>query len=342
MTEVPSAPSEKSSVDRAHFEGCDGTALSAWQIQDAPGAPASGSGPRPVVLMVHGNGLNGRCWLPVAEQLASHHWRCFALDLRGHGSSGRSPGDNYDWGLFAADVALVVAELGRRYPGAPVVGVGHSAGASALIIAGAGQGAALCCLWAYEPIMTVPGSDLRQARSPELAARARRRRERFASADEALEHFWGRGAFAEFSRDALEAYVEGGLVRAPEGDFVLACRPEDEALVYEAAPAHDAWDVLGQLRSPLRLAGGANSPAVPPPDLEAIATRAGATRPWVVDGLGHFGPFADAALIAADIEDFARHAGCAGRAPDAGYSGGAPDAGRAMEPTSAMAVTGPA
>jgi pimeloyl-ACP methyl ester carboxylesterase len=335
VTEVPSATSANCSIDQAHFESGDGTPLSAWQIHPAS-PPAADDGAQPVALMVHGNGLNGRCWLPVAERLVARRWSCFALDLRGHGSSGRSPGDNYDWALFAADVACVVSELGRRHPGAPLIGVGHSAGASALVMAGASRGAALCCLWAYEPIMSVPGSGLRQARSPDLAARARRRRGRFASQDAALQHFLGRGAFAEFSRDALEAYVQGGLVRAPEGDFVLACRPEDEALVYEAAPAQDAWDVLGQLQSPLRLVGGVNSPAVPPADLEAMATRAGATKPWVVEGLGHFGPFADAALIGADIEDFARYAGCAGGARHAGCAGGA---GR---PRSAMAVTGPA
>ena len=299
----------------------DGTRLVCWDF-GGQGTP---------LLMVHGTGLHGRCWAPVARPLSSLGFRPLALDMRGHGASGRSPDGAYNWDLFALDVLETLAPLGLAdgAGGAPapgVVAVGHSAGGSALLLAEASRQGSFSRIWAWEPIMSIPGSDDRARRGTELARRARQRRGEFASIDEARAHFQGRHMFAEFSPESLEAFLDGGLVPNDEGGYKLACEPEDEARIYEGAGPHDAWEGLARVHCPTRLLGGELSPAVPPDELATIAAQLPAQGPQgagqapdgtgqapegaparaaVMPMLGHFGPFQRPADIAADIANWA-------------------------------------
>ncbi len=269
----------------------DGVRLSCWDFAGT-GTP---------LLMLHGVGLHGRCWAPVADLLVAGGSRPLALDMRGHGASGRSPDGRYGWELFAADVLAVLDGLGLTDQPAGVAAVGHSAGASALLRAAADRPGSLSRIWAWEPIVSSPGSGLRAQRSAELADRARRRRSWFSSMAEARAHLEGRGMFAEFSPDAFEAFLAGGLVPADAGGVQLACRAEDEASAYAAAAERGSWERLAVVRCPVAVVGGANSPAVPGPELEAIAAQLAFGEAKIVPLLGHFGPFQSPAAIAADI-----------------------------------------
>ena len=110
----------------------DGARLACWDF--------GGEG-RPL-FMVHGTGLHGRCWAPVAGPLSTLGFRPLALDMRGHGASSRSPNGDYRWDLFVLDVLDALAQLGLSDGagdgGAPlsgVVAIGHSAGGTALLLA---------------------------------------------------------------------------------------------------------------------------------------------------------------------------------------------------------------
>ena len=278
-----------------------------------------------MVLLAHGSGLNGCSWAPVGEHLSRGGFRPIAIDFRGHGASERSPDGDYDWELFASDVLAVVDQFGLAGGRVPAAGhpagalaAGHSAGATALLLAEARRPGTFASLWAWEPIMSVPPGQVRVERSAELASRARRRRSHFGSLDEARSHYAGRGIFADFDPAAFEAFLGAALVPAagtagpgsgagssPAG-YVLACDPEDEARIYEASGTHDAWRALGAVRCPVRVLGGALSPAVPPGDVRAIAGQLPAGQAVIVPGLGHFGPFQAPAAIARDILGWAQ------------------------------------
>ena len=283
----------------------DGPRLACWNLALAT-EPAPSPGPvsgRPL-LLTHGSGLNGRSWAPVGELLGRRHLLALALDLRGHGASGRSPGGSYDWGLFAGDVLAVVDQLGLGR--GDVLAAGHSAGATALLLAEARRPGTFAALWLWEPVLTTPGSDLRQVRSRELADRARRRRARFASLEEARSHFSGRGMFAHFDAAAMEGFLSAAFVRASGSEaYLLACDPEDEARTFEASGTHDAWGCLGEVHCPVRVLGGALSVAVSPAEVAAIAGRLPAGEAVVMAGLGHFGPFESPGEIADDISAWA-------------------------------------
>lgn len=281
----------------------DGTRLVCWDF-GGHGTP---------LLMVHGAGLHGRCWAPLAGPLCVAGFHPLALDMRGHGASGHSPYGSYNWQQFELDVLETLDQLGlgdgARASG--VVGVGHSAGASGLLLAEASRQGSFSSIWAWEPIMSIPGTDDRARRGAELARLTRQRRSEFASIEEARAHFEGRGLFVEFSAESLEAFLSGGLVPISSGGYKLACDPEEEARIYESAADHHAWEGLPRVRCPTRLLGGERSLAVPPDELAAIAARlpVGPELPpphaTVVPLLGHFGPFQRPAEIAADIAKWA-------------------------------------
>jgi pimeloyl-ACP methyl ester carboxylesterase len=271
----------------------DGTRLICWDF--------GGNGPP--VLMMHGAGLHGRCWAPVARSL-SEGFRPLAMDLRGHGASGRSPDGKYGWELFATDALAAIDQLGLAggEPGATkLTGVGHSAGASALVMAERDRPGSFSRLWAWEPIISIPGSDLTASRSEALAERARHRRADFPSMEAARSHFEGRGLFAEFSPESFEEFLQGGLVSDDGGGVRLACNPADEARVYEGGLSRAAWEDLAHFRAPAKVLGGERSKAVPFDELSAIAAQFPAGELSVLPSLGHFGPFGDPASVVVDI-----------------------------------------
>lgn len=274
----------------------DGTRLACWDF----------GGAGPPLLMLHGTGMHGRCWAPVARRL-TEGLRPLALDMRGHGASGPSVSGSYGWELFAADALAVLDQLELGGKGG-VLGVGHSAGATALLLAEEARPDSFTRLWGWEPIMAVPGFDLTSRNSAQLAVRARKRRSQFGSPEEARAHFEGRGQFTEFAPESLEGFLDGALVEAGDGTLRLACDPEDEARMYEGALTQGAWERLPQVRCGVRLLGGGRSTAVPPDELGPIAARLPAAAMNIMPALTHFGPFEAPAAIAADIASWAASA----------------------------------
>jgi pimeloyl-ACP methyl ester carboxylesterase len=74
------------------------------------------------LVLVHGGAAHSRWWDHIGPLLA-HGWRVVALDLSGHGDSGRR--DSYTLDAWGREILAVVADAGITAP--PVV-IGHSMG----------------------------------------------------------------------------------------------------------------------------------------------------------------------------------------------------------------------
>jgi pimeloyl-ACP methyl ester carboxylesterase len=92
---------------------CEGTSIAyrAW------GDPADRN-----IVLVHGGAAHSRWWDHIAPLLA-RGWRVVAMDLSGHGDSGRR--DRYSLDTWAREVLAVVADAGTA---ASTVVIGHSMG----------------------------------------------------------------------------------------------------------------------------------------------------------------------------------------------------------------------
>lgn len=90
---------------------------------------AAGAAGAPVVLLTHGFSLDLSIWASVWPELAET-FRVVAFDHRSHGASGRATDGDLSIRTIGRDLAAV---LDAAAPQAPVVAVGHSMGAMAIL-----------------------------------------------------------------------------------------------------------------------------------------------------------------------------------------------------------------
>ncbi len=251
-----------------------------------------GSGPD--LLVCHATGFHGLAYRPLAQSLREH-FTVWALDFRGHGSSGPAPGDDYAWIGMGADVAACAAAIGagRLY------GFGHSMGGAALLLAERSTPGTFERLFLYEPIVLPRGFFDQPGNNP-LSRGARNRREVFDSRAEALQRYSGRSPLGVMRADSLAAYVEGGFVDLPDGRVRLACSAETEARTFEASGGLPT-EVASAIGVPAAVAAGTVVGAVSNPGAfaPAIAEALPQGRFLSFENLGHFGPLEAPGVVAA-------------------------------------------
>jgi pimeloyl-ACP methyl ester carboxylesterase len=99
---------------RASFAQLARTTIRLWEWGD----PAD-----PLVVMVHGGWDHGRMWDGIAPEVAGRGFHAVAVDLRGHGDSGRLGDSGACWLAWNLDLASLIGQLG-----APAGLIGHSMG----------------------------------------------------------------------------------------------------------------------------------------------------------------------------------------------------------------------
>jgi pimeloyl-ACP methyl ester carboxylesterase len=250
------------------------------------------AGPALPVLLLHATSFCADVWTPVwaacAEAGGEAH-AAIAVDVRGHGrSDAPDAAEDYTWTRLVDDALALAEEVGD---GRGVVLAGHSSGATAALVAAARRPDLVRAVAVFEPVLydaPPAGADADSfAGSRELARRARKRRDVFASRDEARAYLGARFPYSGFASAALEAYLVGGFAPA-EGEGVrLRCRPEIEAAVYDGAAALDLADARVGAGTPLLVVIAQHS-AVPRAQLEALLARTPAPTLVRVQGATHF------------------------------------------------------
>jgi pimeloyl-ACP methyl ester carboxylesterase len=253
-------------------------------------------GEGPPLLFAHATGMHGWTWSVVAQHLTDQ-FHCWALDFRGHGESAAKATDDLHFEGFGRDALVIADAIGERN----IIGVGHSLGGAALVLAELARPGSFAELFLYEPGLrpnSLP-SESQLAYQKVMVDATKRRRSWFASREAALAGYASKPPMSSFQAGALAAYVDYGFTpcAGDEGGVELKCRPEVEARIVAMSFTHDAVARLSSLSCPLTQVFGT---LTPPVQQEAIGTvaRLTDTRTIAVDGLGHFGPMEQPGTIA--------------------------------------------
>ena len=220
----------------------------------------------PMVLLVHGAGMDHTVWAMQGRHLAFHGWNALAIDLPGHGRSRSLPP--------AATIEAIADGLVAAMPGVSALHlVGHSMGALAALAAAARHPervASLCLL----------GAAIRMPVHPALLTLAA------ASDPKAVELMcdWAFGPRGQVGGNAQP----GGWLQGTARALLRRGDPASLATDLAACNAYAAGaDHAAQVRCPALVVIGALDRMTPPKAGRALAAAIPGARTVTVPGAGH-------------------------------------------------------
>jgi pimeloyl-ACP methyl ester carboxylesterase len=203
------------------------------------------------ILFLHANGFNAMTYRHVLAPLAKE-LRVLAVDLRAHGRSGLPAREaGHSWQVYADDLVALLEAWGE----APAVLAGHSMGATTILLALPRiHGAGVQRLVLFDPVLA-PRAAYGAAADWDtpIAKGALRRKDDFASADEAFAAYRGRGAFQTWPDAVLRDYLADGLTAAEGGRLRLACSPRWEAANFAAYCVADPYPAVDNPGVPVNI-----------------------------------------------------------------------------------------
>lgn len=253
------------------------------------------------LLISHATGFHGHCYDPMVDTLRDH-FRCVSFDYRGHGDTPSPAGWQVDWDGYADDAMTVASRLAATSD-EPLVGFGHSMGATCLLMCAHQDPEMFSTLILFEPIVLPPEVFDDADRPPiEIAERTKRRRATYASLDEAYANFASKPPLDVCTPAALRAYVDHGFRPTSEG-VTLKCTPAHEAATFEMGQRQRTWELLPKIETPCVIVTGRDEGAGPSSMAAAVADRLPNAELVRLDELDHFGPMSEPAKIAQLIID---------------------------------------
>jgi pimeloyl-ACP methyl ester carboxylesterase len=264
-------------------------------------------GDGPLALLHHANGFCAAVWALVAERL-SGRYHVIALDARGHGDSSKPEGaDCYRWEFFGRDVLAVAEALAAEHPdGRVALGLGHSFGGSAILMASAERPDLFERNVLVDPVVmppdwkrAVPAAD---PPGNALAEAARSRRQVWPSRDAARAKWLEKPLFADWDPKALDLYLAEGLADRPDGQVELKCSGETEAAIFEATGSFDLWSSASRVRTPTLIERAARG-VFPRANYEQLAARMADAQICDIDA-SHLAPMQHPDRVVAPILEF--------------------------------------
>lgn len=213
----------------------------------------------PLLHFAHANGYPPRAYQPLLDHLQGqyrvHAWEARPL------WPGSSPDTLHDWSQIGDDLLLFFEQQGQ---GEPWIGLGHSFGAHATLMAALAKPDLISRLILIDPPFFLPHqswgwslvSRLGLAnRLHPLSRRALHRRRSYPDVTTLFASYRSKKVFRGFSDAALQICVDALVVEDTGGGVTLRYSPEWEAQVYSSALRHDrqVWRELHTLKMPLTL-----------------------------------------------------------------------------------------
>ena len=214
-------------------------------------------GPR--LAISHGNGLAVDAYLPFWSLLAPRY-DLVLFDMRNHGANPLHGSAGHDYAHFTRDVEAVCQGIARAFGAKKTAGLFHSlsalAAAAGLAEGRSGWDALVLFDPPFAPRPGHPAAAAHAAYMAEMAARARRRPDRYRDPRIFALQLMGGREFGGWVEGAAALFAEATLRPDPgAGDWVLACPKELEARVFETNLDATLWPRLAGRGGRLKLVG---------------------------------------------------------------------------------------
>jgi len=262
-------------------------------------------GTGPVLHLAHANGFPPGCYRKLIEHLKPRY-HVFTLRTRCL-VPGSDPQAMRTWDDMADDLIDALRAQGVQ----GIVGVGHSMGGVATLLASAKAPALFRAVVALDPVLftgarawalralTLLG--LRSRVPP--ASLARRRRESWGAREEAARSYGKKPLFARFDPECFQDYITHGLTESPGGGFRLTIPKAWEARIFETSP-RDVWQALGTVSVPTLVIRGGDSDTLTSEALERARLTVPDSHTEELPGTGHLFPLEQPELCAQRILTF--------------------------------------
>jgi pimeloyl-ACP methyl ester carboxylesterase len=228
-------------------------------------------GTGPVLHLAHANGFPPETYRKLIEVLKTRH---HVFTLRGRWLvPGADPLSMKDWDDMADDLAQALHARGLE----GVVGVGHSMGGVASLLASEKNPGLFRAVVALDPVLFTGMRALAiqllgvlgmQSIIPP-ARLARRRREHWGSREEAAASYRKKALFRHFDPECFQDYITHGLTQAPGGGVRLTIPTAWEARVFETSP-HAVWRRMRSVTVPTLVLRGGDSDTLLPAAMKRI------------------------------------------------------------------------
>ena len=211
---------------------------------------------------LHANGYPFYCYDPLLN-LLHQEYHVFGMLLRPLWGDAK-PEHVKDWRIFSNDLLQFLND----YNSTPVIGIGHSIGATVTLRAALREPNKFCALVLIEPVLFPHGrmlawnfiraSGLGKRLHPSIPSALRRRR-KFDDLDAVFRRYRNRHVFRYMSDEDLKTYIEG-ITHKTDNGYELAFSPEWEARIYYTGLRDfDIWRDLPKLEVPTLFIRGAET-----------------------------------------------------------------------------------
>lgn len=204
---------------------------------------------RPTLQFIHGIAFASKVYWPLLAPLAEDYG-LFLHDLQGHGDS--DLGNDYSgWEASMERVLAVMAAKGIDPATGPVIGSGHSYGASLHMLIAAARPERFSALVLLDP-MLMPQNMFelfeRVERNP-MIERVLKKTAVWDDRNEARAYLRSKAAFKNWHDEAIEAFLDHAMAPHGEVGLALRCPPPFEVQVL-SRPLLTLWDAVERLRTP--------------------------------------------------------------------------------------------
>lgn len=248
-------------------------------------------GTGPVLHLAHANGFPPGTYRKLIELLKP---RYHVFTLRGRWlMPGSDPLEMRTWDDMADDLAHALRARGLE----GIVGVGHSMGGVATLLASLKEPGLFRAVVAMDPVLfsgarllalqVLTPLGLRSQIPP--ATLARHRRDSWNSREEAATSYRKKALFQRFDPECFQDYITHGLTEAPGGGLRLTIPKAWEARIFETSP-RAIWQRLREVAVPTLVMRGGDSDILTPEALERVRETLPGVRTEELPGTTHLFP----------------------------------------------------